>query len=167
MENKKYYELRNYRSIVVRFLGPTNNLGARVQLEEENREGKKIIRRFSYDYECSDIGEQAYKLLVQNGWTVVCKSCLNDRDIILCDNWGTDFKELKDLKEGLKAPLNLIQGKKNMRSLSNKMGCKRRKRSAKRDLKFFKKYLKAKIRIAKKLKRFVVLQAKSLNSFQA
>lgn len=83
--------------ISVKFLGPTNNMGARIKIWEEGRDGNKVSRIFSYDYECSDIGDQAYRLLIAAGFKVVCKSCLHDRDIILCDNWGDDFKELKDL----------------------------------------------------------------------
>lgn len=100
MRNKRhYYKVRNYRSIFVKFLGPTNHMGARTQLSEEDRDGKKTYKTFSYDYRCSDIGEQAFNILKKNGYKIICKSCLHDIDIILCDNWGDDFKELKDLKE--------------------------------------------------------------------
>jgi|GEM_PF-2382024 len=95
----EYYKVRNYRAISVKFLGATNHNGARIKIWEEDRDGKTVSRIFSYDYEYSDIGAQAYNLLVKAGFKVVCKSCLHDKDIIMCDNWGSDFKELKDLKD--------------------------------------------------------------------
>ena len=96
---KEYYQVKNYRAIHIKFLGATNHNGARTQIWEEDCEGKKIRKTFSYDYECSDIGEQAYKILIKNGFKVVCKSCLHAEDIILCDNWGKDFKYIKDIKD--------------------------------------------------------------------
>ena len=96
---KEYYKVKNYRCISVKFLGPTNFNGARIKIFEEDRDGKKVSRIFSYNYKYSDIGQQAYKILIKNGFKVICKSCLHDRDLILCDNWGSDFIELKDIKE--------------------------------------------------------------------
>lgn len=94
----EYYKIKNYRCIGVKFLGPTNTQGSRIKVFEEDKDGKVVSKIFSYNYEISDIGEQAYNILVKNGFKVICKSCLHDRDLILCDNWGDDFIEIKDLK---------------------------------------------------------------------
>lgn len=101
--NKEYYKLRNYRCISVKYLGPTNHLGSRVKLTcentSENMAGCKESRVFSYDHVYSNIGEQAFKLLIKNGWKPICKVCLWDRDLILCDNWADEYLHLKDLKD--------------------------------------------------------------------
>ena len=47
---KEYYKVKNYRCISVKFLGPTNFNGARIKIFEEDRDGKKVSRIFSYNY---------------------------------------------------------------------------------------------------------------------
>ena len=59
--------------------------------------GQKSSKVFSYDYEIGDIGTQAYDILINAGFNVVCKCCLNDKDIILCDNWGNDFIKFENI----------------------------------------------------------------------
>lgn len=95
----EYYKIKNYRVISVKYIGPTNYRGARIKIFEENREGQILSRIFSYDYGIGDIGAQAYKILSENGFNIVCKASLFKTDVFLCDNWGNNFIELKDIKE--------------------------------------------------------------------
>jgi hypothetical protein len=99
-ETKKAWQVKNYRQIKVKFLGPTNHRGARIKIYEpkryyDNPEQSKI---FSYSYKYGDIMEQAYATLVLNGWNVVARASDAENYIFLCDNWSDDFKEIKDLK---------------------------------------------------------------------
>jgi hypothetical protein len=99
MSEQEYYKIRNYRCITIKYFGPTNHSGSRVQLSELDRNNKKQSFMVSYDYAISDIGTQAYKLLIERGFKVVCKVCLHDRDLILIDNWGNDWIDFKELKQ--------------------------------------------------------------------
>ena len=92
-----YNKTKNYRCLVVRYHGPTNHLGARFSITDEGMEGYKIIRYFPFSYEFNSIGEMAYKRLVEAGFKIVCRSCLHDRDILLCDNWGPNWVDITSI----------------------------------------------------------------------
>ena len=96
---EEYYKIQNLRCLKVTYHGPTNNKEARFKITETDHNGKKTSRIFSYNYEFNSIGEMAYNLLIKNGWNIKVKSCLYDCDLLLCDNWGENFKELENLKD--------------------------------------------------------------------
>lgn len=94
----EYFKIRNYRSLIIRYHGPTNHRGSRFSITDEDIDGNKIIRYFPWSYEYNGIGEMAYKKLIDAGFNVVCKSQLHDRDILLIDNWGEDWKDISIIK---------------------------------------------------------------------
>jgi len=97
-----YEKLRNYRAINVKFIGATNTLGARICIYEEHNQ-KRISKIFPYDYNYNSIGEQAFDILIANGFNVISKCALWKIDIFCCDNFGSNYIEistLKDLKGG-------------------------------------------------------------------
>jgi len=51
----KSYDLTRYRAFDVRFMGPTNSLGARIRIRDLRRDNKVVI---PYDYERGDVLEQ-------------------------------------------------------------------------------------------------------------
>ncbi len=97
---KKVFEIRNYRQIKVGFLAPTNYRGARIKIYEPKRynDDKTQSKVFSYDYRISDTAEQAYQILIRNGFNVVCRASEFKNYIFMCDNWADDFKEVNNLK---------------------------------------------------------------------
>jgi len=97
---KNAYELSNFRQIKVSFNGPTNSRGARVCISEPTRGNNESTQRkyFSYSYKYGNILEQTYNLLKFNGWNVICRTSDKDSYTFLCDNWGNEFIEIKNLK---------------------------------------------------------------------
>ena len=98
MENA--FEVKNYRQIKAGFVSPTNHRGARIKIFEPKRynDEKTQSKIFSYDYREGDVMEQAYKILVRNGFNVIARASEFENYIFLCDNWSKDFKLIKDLK---------------------------------------------------------------------
>jgi len=96
---KKHYEYPNYRQIKVSFLGPTNYRGSRIKIYESKRynDDKTQTKIFSYDYKIGDVLEQATQILTNNGFNIICRASEFNYYILLCDNWGDDFKEIKNL----------------------------------------------------------------------
>ena len=97
----KTHELPNYRQFKVTFVGPTNHRGARVKISEPKRfvDGKNVSVILSYDYEIGDIQQQALNHLIQKGFNPVCRTSETSCYSILCDNWGSEFIELKEAKQ--------------------------------------------------------------------
>ena len=93
-------EIPNYRVIKATFVSPTNTRGARVKLFESPRYGNDKIESkiFSYDYECDNVLSQAIAILDRNDMKVVCRGSENNHYYLMCDNWGQEFKSIKDLK---------------------------------------------------------------------
>jgi hypothetical protein len=91
------YDLPSYRQFKVTFLGPTNHRGARVKITEPKRfvDGKTISVTLSYDYAIGDIAQQALNYLLDKGFKPVCRTSETSSYTILCDNWGSEFIELK------------------------------------------------------------------------
>lgn len=91
------YDLPNYRQFKVTFLGPTNHRGARVKISEPKRfvDGKTISVTLSYDYAIGDIEQQALNYLLEKGFKPICRTSETSSCTILCDNWGSEFIELK------------------------------------------------------------------------
>ena len=97
---KTLNETPNYRMIKVSYAGATDTRGSRVKIFETNRynDTKTESKIFSYDYATGDIQQQALEILERNGFKVVCRASENNYYVLLCDNWGADFKSIKDLK---------------------------------------------------------------------
>lgn len=102
----EYFEIENYRTIKAKYLGPTNYRGSRIKIYDTQNEdfnlhtfGKKTISKtFSYDYEIGNVEEQAFKILIENGWNVVGRGGDFENFIFFCDNWGEDYKHINELK---------------------------------------------------------------------
>ena len=99
-KENKAYEVKNFRQIKATFLGPTNYRGSRIKIFEPKRysDQKTQSKIFSYCYNEGDVMEQAYKILVNNGFNVIARASEYDNYIFLCDNWSENFKLVKDLK---------------------------------------------------------------------
>ena len=91
--------MRNLRQIKVKFLGPTNHKGARIKIYEpaglHNQETKS--KTFPYDYSIGDIKAQAINILQANGFEIVATASEYQSEIILCDNWADNYKDLNEL----------------------------------------------------------------------
>jgi len=96
----KAFEKPNYRMIKVTYVSPTNTRGSRIKLYETKRYNDDTTQSkiFSYDYSIGDVSEQAFQILVRNGFNVICRASELDNYVFLCDNWADDFKQIKDLK---------------------------------------------------------------------
>jgi len=88
-----------FRVFKVKFLGPTNHKGARIGISEpraKNLEGIKSRKVVSYDYAIGNIVSQGVKELEDMGFNVTGYGAIDeDSYIIMCDNWGEDFVEIK------------------------------------------------------------------------
>lgn len=93
------YQVQNLRQIKVKYISPTNNRGARVKIYEPKRYNNDSTqsKTFYYSYEYGDTQKQAYKILISNGWNVICSASEVNEYIFLCDNWGDDFKLINEL----------------------------------------------------------------------
>lgn len=79
--------MKNYHTIIVKFLGPTNSRGARVKLYSNRFKDSKII---SYDYEFNSSYEIAAKWLEDNTFDVIGASECKEGYILI----STTFKSL-------------------------------------------------------------------------
>lgn len=97
---EEFYEKPNLRQLKVKYLSPTNYRGARVKIYEPKRfsNGKVESKTFSYCYKTGGISQQAYDILKDNGFNVICRASEYDGVIFLCDNWNENFINIKDLK---------------------------------------------------------------------
>tara|TARA_R110000764_G_scaffold223165_1_gene311978 strand:- start:231 stop:524 length:294 start_codon:yes stop_codon:yes gene_type:complete len=93
------YQVQNLRQIKVKYISPTNNRGARVKIYEPKRYNNDSTqsKTFSYGYKYGDIQQQAYDILISNGWNVLSSASEVNEYIFLCDNWGEDFKSINEL----------------------------------------------------------------------
>ena len=96
---KQAYQVSNYRQIKVKYIGGTNHNGSKLKIYEPKRynSDKTESKSFSYCYKTGDIMEQAYKILIDNGFNVVARASENENYIFLCDNWSEDFKKVSEL----------------------------------------------------------------------
>ena len=97
---KRVNEVQNLRMIKVSFLNPTNSRGARIKIYETNRynDEKTQSKVFGYDYRIGDVQQQAFEILQANDFKVICRASEYGNYILLCDNWGEDFKQINELK---------------------------------------------------------------------
>jgi len=98
---KKAFEIKNLRQIKVKYLPPTNYSGSRIKIYEPKRynEDKVESKIYSYCYETADVMEQAYNILINNGFNVICRASEQDNYIFLCDNWSNEFIKISELKK--------------------------------------------------------------------
>ena len=99
-KNKKLSELRNFRKINARYIGPTDTRVSRICLEEKKRYNDQSTKRkyFSYCYKTGDVQKQAFDILTNNGFNIEGTTSDIDSYGFLCDNWGEDFKKIESLK---------------------------------------------------------------------
>ena len=97
---KQAFEVQNLRQIKAKFLPPTNFSGARIKIYEPKRyyEDNVQSKIYSYSHEIGDVMEQSYRILISNGFNVVCRASENDNYIFLCDNWADEFIKISELK---------------------------------------------------------------------
>ena len=97
---KNAFELTNLRQIRVTYHGATNSRGSRVCIYEPTRGNNETTQKkcFSYSYKYGDIMEQAFQTLRSNGWNIICRSSDEKGYTFLCDNWSSEYLEIKDLK---------------------------------------------------------------------
>ena len=91
--------MKNLRQIKVKFLGPTNYKGARIKIYESSRFSWRptYSKTFSYCYRTGDIKAQAIDILQANGFEIVATASEHKNEIILCDNWGDNYKDINEL----------------------------------------------------------------------
>tara|TARA_B100000497_G_scaffold108224_1_gene126273 strand:- start:646 stop:945 length:300 start_codon:yes stop_codon:yes gene_type:complete len=95
---KEVHEIPNYRKIDVYYLAPTNHRGARICISEKYLTGHNTQRKYySYCYRTGDTMQQGYQILIDAGFNVICRGSDNGKYFFLCDNWGDDFIEVKNL----------------------------------------------------------------------
>ena len=93
-----------FRAFKVKFLGPTNNRGARITITEPSAttfESIKSRKTFSYDYALGDVLKQGIETLVRMGFNIqgYAQTETGDAYMIMCDNWGEDWLDLNGSKE--------------------------------------------------------------------
>lgn len=94
---KQAYQLTNLRLIEISFKH-TGSAKMIISEPKRYREDKPQKKSFSYCYSTGCIMEQAYKILVSNGWNVIVRSSDFNKYTFLCDNWADDFLEINNLK---------------------------------------------------------------------
>ena len=97
---KAIHEIQNLRIIKVSYLGATNTRGSRIKISETKRynDDKTESKIFGYNYAIGNVEAQALEILQRNGFNVVCRAFDVDGYILLCNNWGDDFKKVSELK---------------------------------------------------------------------
>ncbi len=91
--------LPNYRVIKVKYIGRTDHKGERIKIWEEKRGSTtgNESKMFQISYEYGSILSEAMAILKRNGFTLVCRGYGNHEYVIMCDDFGNDFKHIKDL----------------------------------------------------------------------
>jgi len=92
-----YIDIKNTRSIFVKFLPPTNHNGARIKIIDKYPE-RNESKTFSYCYKTGDVLQQAINILNNNGANIVCRSSTKDFYVINISNWGDNFLRINKLK---------------------------------------------------------------------
>ena len=84
--------MKNLKSFEVKYLGPTNTQGSRVQIIDILRNERKT---FSWNYEYSYALDQAINIFKNNGIEIVATSELKNSYVILVEDFKTSVKNLK------------------------------------------------------------------------
>jgi len=94
-----YLNITNTRALTVKFLEPTNNLGSRIKITDNYNADKKESVVFGYCYRTDNVLEQATDLLLSKGFDIVARSSMPDYYVLCIENWGENFKSIKELKK--------------------------------------------------------------------
>ena len=97
------YDVKNLRQIRATYQCKSNGNGVVKIYEPKRSESEKNhIKRFDLEgsdvYGCDAVREQAYHILVRNGFNVVSRAEDNESYIFMCDNWSENFIRVEDLK---------------------------------------------------------------------
>ena len=97
-------DTQQFRLFKVRFNGPTNHRGSRITITEPSATrfgGVKSRRTFSYDYYTGDVLKQGITTLKRMGFNVkgYAPTATGDAYMVMCDNWGPDWLDLKGSAE--------------------------------------------------------------------
>jgi hypothetical protein len=97
----RYNNLFNCRVIKATVIPATNKFGTRIKIFDarENSENKRENKKFSYCYKTDCVKEQAFNLLIKNGFNIVCTGTEKDNYVFMCDNWGDNYKRINQLKK--------------------------------------------------------------------
>jgi hypothetical protein len=87
-------ELKMYRGITIKFLGPTDYRGSRIKLIDE-RFNESVIIEYSHK---NDMFDQSVEFLTKKGFKIVGFCEMKKGYVVFCDNWGDDCIKLKDIK---------------------------------------------------------------------
>jgi hypothetical protein len=92
----KAYQIKNYRQIKVKYIGPTNYRGSRICIYEPKRYNDDTTKRvyLSYDYAIGDVQQQAFEYLISKGFNVICRASEYENYLFFVDNWAEDFIEI-------------------------------------------------------------------------
>lgn len=95
-----YWTLPKLRAFKVSYLSCTDTQPSRIKIEdlyydkERAAKGQKKAKIISYNHSFNDTLYGAIDWMVNNGFNVVSTASAPDHYLILCDNWGEDFKVL-------------------------------------------------------------------------
>lgn len=84
--------MKNLKAFEVKYLGPTNTQGSRVQIIDLLRNERKT---FSWNYEYNYTLDQAINIFKNNGIEIVATSELKNSYVILVEDFKTSVKNLK------------------------------------------------------------------------
>lgn len=84
--------MKNLKAFEVKYLGPTNTQGDRVQIIDILRNERKT---FSWNYEYSYVLDQAINIFKNNDIEIVATSELKNSYVILVEDFKTSVKNLK------------------------------------------------------------------------
>lgn len=97
---KTFMNVPNLRVIKAHYVPQTETRGARIKLYETGRFNNEKVQSklFPYDYDIDNVSDQAIDILDRNGFNVVCIGSELNHYYIMCDSWGENYKEVKNLK---------------------------------------------------------------------
>ena len=93
--------LPNYRQIKVKVMPWTDTLPDRLKIWEVGwgfKQGNRDAQMFNLDDKIDNVVDQALSILINNGFHPVCRASEKDYNIILCNDFGDNFKYISELK---------------------------------------------------------------------
>jgi hypothetical protein len=92
---QEYIKVKNTRAIFINFLPPTNYRDRRIKFQDNYRSGETKIVLYSDLFE--SVEEQALQHLKHSGFNVVARASTKGKFIFLVDNWGKEYKYIKEI----------------------------------------------------------------------